>query len=216
MKFKAAIFDMDGTLIDSMGFWKTAPGDYIRSLGKEPDADLGDRFLTLGLSSIYDDVCERYEIDLPIEEISRGIYAIMEKNYDTVELKPFVKDMLESFKSEGIRMCIASATNAGLAKRVLSRLGIADYFSEVFCCKDVGRGKRFPVIYNHALGYLGTNKEETPVFEDAVYAVRTLSANGFVSVGIEDVNTTEDERAEVKALADYYIDSYENWEKILK
>lgn len=216
MKFKGAIFDMDGTLIDSMGFWKTAPGDYIRSLGKEPDTDLGDRFLTLGLSSIYDDVCERYEIDLPIEEISRGIYAIMEKNYDTVELKPFVKDMLESFKSEGIRMCIASATNAGLAKRVLSRLGIADYFSEVFCCKDVGRGKRFPDIYNHALGYLGTNKEETPVFEDAVYAVRTLSANGFVSVGIEDANTTESEREEVKTLATYYIDSYANWKKILE
>ena len=103
-----------------------------------------------------------------------------------------------------------------LAKRVLSRLGIADYFSEVFCCKDVGRGKRFPDIYNHALGYLGTKKEETLVFEDAVYAGRTLSANGFVSVGIEDANTTESEREEVKTLATYYIDSYANWKKILE
>ena len=87
MKFKGAIFDMDGTLIDSMGFWKTAPGDYIRSLGKEPDADLGDRFLTLGLSSIYDDVCERYEIDLPIEEISRGIIEIMDRTATIVDVE---------------------------------------------------------------------------------------------------------------------------------
>ena len=99
---------------------------------------------------------------------------------------------------------------------MLERLGRAHYFSAVFCCKDVGRGKRYPDIYNHALGFLGTKKEETPVFEDAIFAIRTLHANGFVSVGIEDKYSTEAERAEIKELATYYIDSYKNWEKILK
>ncbi|MBQ8393782.1 MAG: HAD family phosphatase [Clostridia bacterium] len=216
MKIKGAIFDMDGTLIDSMGYWKTAPGDYIRSLGKEPKEDLGDRFLTLGLTNIYPQMCEEYGIDIPIEEVSRGIYAIMEKNYDKVDIKPYVKDMLDDFKNMGIKMCIASATNSDLAKRVLMRLGIAEYFSGVLCCKDVGRGKRYPDIYNYALSYLGTEKEETPVFEDAVFAIRTLKANGFVSVAIEDKYTTMDERAEIKEKANYYIDSYANWEKILK
>ena len=216
MKIKGAIFDMDGTLIDSMGYWKTAPGDYIRSLGKEPKEDLGDRFLTLGLTNIYPQMCEEYGIDIPIEEVSRGIYAIMEKNYDKVDIKPYVKDMLDDFKNMGIKMCIASATNSDLAKRVLMRLGIAEYFSGVLCCKDVGRGKRYPDIYNYALSYLGTEKEETPVFEDAIFAIRTLKANGFVSVAIEDKYTTMDERAEIKEKANYYIDSYANWEKILK
>ena len=216
MEFKGAIFDVDGTLVDSMGYWKTAPGDYIRSLGKEPRADLGDRFLTLGLANIYPQMCEEYGIDIPMEEVSRGIYAIMEKNYESVMLKPFVKDMLEAFKGKGIKMCVASATNADLVRRVLTRLGVVDCFSAIFCCRDVGRGKRFPDIYNHALGFLGTEKGETLVFEDAVFAIRTLKANEFVAVGIEDVNVTDDERAEIKSLVDYYIDTYANWEEILK
>ena len=80
MNFKGAIFDMDGTLIDSMGYWKSAAGDYIKSLGKEPSDDLGDRFLTLGLATIYPQLKEEYGLTQPLEEVSRGIYAIMEKN----------------------------------------------------------------------------------------------------------------------------------------
>lgn len=215
MDIKGAIFDMDGTLIDSMGYWHSAPGEYIRSLGKEPEADLGDRFLSLGLNNIYPEICERYGIDIPLDEVSRGIYAIMEEHYAKVEIKPYVKDMLEAFTGMGVKICLASATNADLARQVLERLGIAHYFSAVFCCKDVGRGKRYPDIYNHALGFLGTKKEEALVFEDAIFAIRTLHANGFVSVGIEDKYSTEAERAEIKELATYYIDSYKNWEKIL-
>lgn len=216
MNIKGAIFDMDGTLIDSMGYWKTAAGEYIKALGKEPSADLGDRFLTLGLANIYPQIKEEYALTQPIEEVSAGIYAIMEKNYDNVDVKPYVKDMLEAFKNKGVKMCIASATNSDLASRVLTRLGIRDYFSAVLCCKDVGRGKRYPDVYNYALNYLGTSKEETPVFEDAVFAIRTLSSHGFVSVGIEDKWCIGEEREEVKAKATYYIDSYKNWEKILK
>ena len=216
MNIKGAIFDMDGTLIDSMGYWKTAAGDYIKALGNEPSADLGDRFLTLGLANIYPQIKEEYALTQPIEEVSAGIYAIMEKNYDNVDVKPYVKDMLEEFKTMGVKMCIASATNSDLASKVLTRLGIRDYFSAVLCCKDVGRGKRYPDVYNYALNSLGTSKEETPVFEDAVFAIRTLSSHGFVSVGIEDENCIGSERDEVKSLATYYIDSYKNWEKILK
>ena len=215
MKLKGAIFDMDGTLVDSMGYWKTAAGDYIRSLGKTPKDDLGDKFLTLGLANIYSEMVEDYGLTQPIEEVSQGIYDIMEKNYETVEAKPFVNDMLEAFKKEGVKMCIASATNSALARKVLQRCGILEYFDEVFCCKDVGRGKRYPDIYNHALAYLGTAKEETPVFEDALFAIRTLSSNGFISVGIEDVNASSD-KDEIMSLSTYYIDSYANWEKILK
>ena len=216
MDIKGAIFDMDGTLIDSMGYWKSAAGDYIKTLGKEPDADLGDRFLTLGLANIYPQMKEDYGLTQSIEEVSAGIYAIMEKNYGNVDIKPYVKDMLEAFKNKGVKMCIASATNSDLASRVLTRLGIRDYFSAVLCCKDVGRGKRYPDVYNYALNYLGTSKEETPVFEDAVFAIRTLSSHGFVSVGIEDKWCIGEEREEVKAKATYYIDSYKNWEKVLK
>ena len=216
MDIKGAIFDMDGTLIDSMGYWKSAAGDYIRTLGKEPDADLGDRFLTLGLANIYPQMKEDYGLTQSIEEVSAGIYAIMEKNYGNVDIKPYVKDMLEAFKNKGVKMCIASATNSDLASRVLTRLGIRDYFSAVLCCKDVGRGKRYPDVYNYALNYLGTSKEETPVFEDAVFAIRTLSSHGFVSVGIEDKWCIGEEREEVKVKATYYIDSYKNWEKVLK
>lgn len=215
LKFKGAIFDMDGTLIDSMGYWKTAAGDYVKALGKTPADDLGDRFLTLGLNNIYPDMQKEYGINEPLETVSAGIYAIMEKNYDKVEIKPYVKEMLESFKNEGVRMCIASATDASLASKVLQRLGILEYFSGVLCCKDVGKGKRYPDIYNYALKFLGTDKEDTYVFEDAVFAIRTLNQNGFTSVAIEDVNS-ENERAEIKSLCTYYIDSYKNWEKVLK
>lgn len=215
MNIKGAIFDMDGTLIDSMGYWQDAAGDYIRTKGKEPSDDLGKRFLTLGLTNIYPDMKREYGIDDSLDEVSRGIYAIMEKNYDRVDKKPYVEDMLKAFKSMGVKMCIASATNSDLARRVLKRLGIVDYFDEVFCCKDVGRGKRHPDVYDYALNYLGTSKDDTLVFEDALFAVKTLKANGYKAVGIEDVNSASD-KDEILSLADFYIDSYKNWEKILK
>ena len=83
-------------------------------------------------------------------------------------------------------MCVATATEQKEATAVLKRLGVLDYFSEVLTTTIVGANKNSPLIYEKALELLGTPKDETYVFEDAVYAIETAKRACFKVIGIED------------------------------
>ena len=102
-------------------------------------------------------------------------------------------------------MCLATATDRATLEKILKRLNIEKYFSKIFTSGEVGVGKQEPLIYNLALEYLGTPKDSTYVFEDAIYAMRTAYTNGFNVVGVYDKNVyaTEDE---VKSLCHIYLD----------
>ena len=100
-------------------------------------------------------------------------------------------------------MCVATVTDRYLVEETLERLGVLHYFSEIFTCAEVGFGKDKPIIYRKALEHLGTKKDETIVFEDALFALRTAKADGFYTVGVYDRH--EKRQDELKSLADYYI-----------
>ena len=146
------------------------------------------------------------EIPYSFEETTRDIYALMEKYYlSNVALKDGALQMLQELKGRGVKMCLATATDRFMVEKILDRLNIRDYFLTIFTSKEVGLGKRFPLIYEKALEFLGTDKESTYVFEDAVYAIKTCHNNGFKVVGVYDKNVFVPEN-EIKALCDYYLD----------
>ena len=201
---KGAIFDFDGTLVDSMFIWDTIGEDYLRSLGKEPHEDLKETFITLTLEEAAEYYRTHYGVTLSVKEIVDGVNTMVEGIYRTrVALKQGVADFLAQLKDNGARMCIATVTDRYLVEETLDRLGILQYFSEIFTCAEVGYGKDKPIIYRKALEHLDTAKNETYVFEDSLFALKTAKADGFTTVGVYDRH--ENRQDNLKNLADYYI-----------
>lgn len=207
---KGAIFDFDGTLVDSMFIWETFGEDYLRSLGKKPKENLHETFATFTLEQAAKYYRQHYSVTLPVEDIVKDINEMVLQSYRTkVALKPNVSEFLEKLKNQGIKMCVATVTDRFVVEEVLEKLGVRKYFSEIFTCSDVGCNKETPDIYNKALAYLKTEKSETLVFEDAFYALMTAKNDGFMVAGVYDKH--EENQVQMKANADYYIVDYKHF-----
>ena len=174
---KSAIFDVDGTLLDSMFIWDTLGETYLRSIGYTPKENFNETFKNM---SLYQAACyyiSEYGVTLSVEEIMDGVNLMIRDFYlNDVKLKPYAADFLQRLNSKGIRMCIATATNKIIVEAVLEKYDIRKYFSEVYTCSSVGYGKDKPIIYRIAAEHLKTDKFETLVFEDALYALNMEQA----------------------------------------
>lgn len=208
---RGAIFDADGTLLDSMPMWSGGGSGYLRGLGIEAKGDLDERFRDMSLYQSALCLKEEYGLSLSLEEIAHGINSMVDNLYaETVPLKPGVLALLEGLRQRGVKMCVATASEAYQISMALERCGAAHYFEKVFSCVDVGHGKDEPDIYRQAQECLGTDKADTFVFEDALYAVRTAKADGYKTVGVHDASV--EDRDKLIALSDHYIEDYRHLE----
>lgn len=204
---QGAIFDADGTLLDSMFIWDAIGEDYLRSLGYTPRENLNETFKNM---SLYQAACyyrSEYGVKLSVEEIIDGVNRKIEDLYRyKVPLKEGVPELLRRLAEAGVKMCVATATDLPLIQAALDRWEVGGYFSHILTCGQVGHGKDEPAIYQEALARLGTEKPRTAVFEDALYAARTAKAAGFPVVGVYDPH--EEHTKEVQALAGCYLTSF--------
>lgn len=205
---KGAIFDLDGTLLDSMSIWDTIGGDYLRSLGIEPREDLAEIFKTFTLEQSAEYYRAHYGVTLSVAEIVNGVNGMVEDFYrNTAPLKRGVRELLEGLSRNGVKMCVATVTDGYLVEAALERLEVREYFSEIFTTAEVGCDKTIPQIYRIALAHLGTGKSETVVFEDACHALMTAKNDGFLTAAVYDRH--EEKQAEMRVAADYYITDYQ-------
>ena len=214
---KGAIFDFDGTLVNSMFIWDTFGEDYLRTLGKEPKENLTETFKTFTLEQAAEYYREHYGVTLSVEEIVDGVNDMVAEIYRTkVTLKDGVRAFLEGLRAQDVKMCVATVTDRAIVEDVLNRLGIRDFFVEILTCAEVGCNKETPHIYRAALQVLGTRKEETVVFEDALHALMTAKNDGFPVAAVYDKH--EAKQIEMKSEADYYISDYERfaWNKAMR
>ena len=204
---KGAIFDFDGTLVDSMFIWDTFGEDYLRTLGKEPKENLTETFKTFTLEQAAEYYREHYGVTLSVGEIVDGVNDMVAEIYRTkVTLKSGVLEFLRDLQSKGVKMCVATVTDRPIVEDVLNRLGIRDFFTEIFTCAEVGHNKETPHIYRAALEVLGTSKEETVVFEDALHALMTAKKDGFPVAAVYDKH--EEKQEKLKEIADIYIEDF--------
>ncbi len=200
---RGAIFDMDGTLLDSMSIWETIGADYLRFCGIEPRPDLRERIRNMSLPQAARYYQSAYGLRKSEEEILAGVNGMLARFYrEQAALKPGTAGLLESLARRGVRLCIATATDRPLVETALERVGIRSRFECIFTCSESG-GKDAPHIYEAALRRLGTPREQTWVFEDALYAVRTALAAGFPVVGVFDRH--ERDTAQVARLSNLYV-----------
>ena len=208
MSIRGAIFDMDGTLLDSMEAWATAGERYLRSRGITPCGGNKDSLLYQGMIGAAQYFQQAYGITDDVQTIIDGINEGVKLYYAT-EATPRegIAVFLESLKANGVKMCVATATDRCLAEPTLARLGLLPYFERVFTCTELLTDKTDPFIFDTATAFMGTAKEETWVFEDASYAVRTAKTAGYPVCAIYD---RFEKRADyLKETADRYILSYQ-------
>ncbi|MEG1492353.1 MAG: HAD family phosphatase, partial [Oscillospiraceae bacterium] len=208
MKITGAIFDLDGTLLNSMHIWADIGIKYLNACGKTPKDDLMEIIKNMSMLQVTDYLISEYGLKKTNEEIKNEINALIEGQYrDEVLPKAGVVQMLEKLHAHGVKMAVASATDKPLVEMALKRNGIYHFFTDVFTCATVGAGKDTPLIYEKALELLGTPKMETPVFEDALYAAHTAKNAGFTVVGIYDEFSANDWE-EMTSFADFLITDY--------
>lgn len=207
MDKKYCIFDMDGTLVDSMGYWRSLGRDYLAGKGfAGPEVDrvleLIRPLTMLQSVQLFQDT---FRIPGTPQSIVDEMNAVMDDHYRRdVPLKPGVKEYLLGLKARGCRLCVATATDEALSHTCFQRLGVDGLFEFVISCETTGVGKDRPDIYLQAAERLGSAPGETAVFEDALYAARTAKQAGFYTVAVEDAVHAKD-WAELTKLADEII-----------
>ena len=201
---KGAIFDFDGAIADSMPAWDAAGVEYLEAKGCTPYPGLSKKLFRMTLEQSADHFREYYDLIVTPEDIIEGIYSIMEMHYMTDVLpKPGAAELLDKLHKAGVRMCVATVTGRDLVKRTLEKWDMLKYFEHVFTSEELKCNKHTPVMYRAALDLLGTRKEETMVFEDALHAARTAKNDGFPVTGVMD--PAEEHQEELKKISDIYI-----------
>ncbi len=205
---KGAIFDVDGTLLDSMPIWNNIGVRCLIDRGITPEPGFVEKFNKLSLKQAAEYYIEHYKVNETVEQISAGVNKMVEKFYfSEAPEKPGIKEVLELLSSKNIKMCVATATDSYLVEKALERNGILKYFTEIFTCTNVGAGKDEPKIYEDALNHLGCEKSNTLIFEDAYYAMKTAHRAGFRVVGIYD-SSEKVPVEKVKTVCEVYLKNY--------
>lgn len=216
---KGAIFDMDGTLVDSLMLWNIIWDRFGKLFcrdGKfEPSSADDKKVRTMTLKDAMDFIHTQYNIGKNGDELLDAANKIMIDFYEnTVHMKEGALEFLEYCDNLGIKMCIASATDINLIKIAVKHCNIGKYFTDIISCAEIGKGKDEPDIYIKAMECLGTSVEDTCVFEDSHIAIITADKLGIKTVGIYDkYNYGQDE---IKKTATVYIDNGEELTKLIK
>lgn len=210
MRLQSGIFDMDGTLLDSMPKWRSLGPSILKDAGIEVSQEKLDAFKTMCDQKAITYLIEECGLDRTYDEIRADMKARMDHFYThEVKAKPGVEKFLSLLKMEGVWMYVATATDKDLVRTALRTAGIEQYFRGIITSGEVGSSKHESAeIYEAAMRRLQSNKKDTVVFEDALYAIKTAKSAGFRVAGIYDV-TSEHMQEEIKSLCDYYITSYE-------
>lgn len=206
MALTGAIFDMDGTLLDSMELWKGTIPAFLRRIGLPLTDAQADEVECMMLEEIPGWIEKNFGIGLEPSALILGINQETEYGYyNTVVPKPGVVETLEKLRDMGVKMVVATATEMYLTKAVLTRLELDQYFEACFTASEYHTSKYEPEIFHIAHEFLGTPKESTWVFEDALKCIRGAKRAGFQVVAVED-SYAEPDKEDILALADRYVE----------
>lgn len=206
MNKQYAIFDFDGTLVDSMPYWQNESRNFLAERGVTENVEpILERIKPLTIVEAARIMIAQFGFSDDPVQIGGNMTASMDVRYrDTIPLKEGVKEYVAALHKRGVKMCVASASKAEAMDQCLTRLGVRDLFEFTISCIDVGAGKDRPDIYLTAAKRLGASPEEVAVYEDSDNAMRTAKGAGFYGVGVYDPQAAG-HWTELQALADEAI-----------
>lgn len=205
---KAVIFDMDGTLVDSMWMWRDIDIEYLGSFGITMPEDLQSRIegMSFGETAIY--FKEHFPIPESLEEMmNRWNQMAWDKYLHEVPFKAGAEEFLKTCRERGILLGIATSNSRELVENIADVHNLHDYFSCIMTGADVARGKPAPDIYLSVAEKLGVKPSECLVFEDILAGIRAGQSAGMEVCAVEDAYSAHDKEAK-KELAEFFIEDY--------
>lgn len=184
---KGAIFDVDGTLLDTMDIWSKADEIYLSQKGFKATNELSKLFSTLTMQKSLEYMKNHFHIDDSIDQMLHDILTIVQEFYlHKVTLKPYFHEILDFFENHHIPMIIATSNQKNLIEQTLQRLQINKKFINILTSDEIGSNKSDPAIFYKACYYLNSYPSETLVFEDSLHAIKTAYNHHFQVVSIYD------------------------------
>ena len=203
--FKAVIFDLDGTLIDSMGIWSKIDEEYLSSFGHIVPENLQEEITHLTLTETANYFKLKFNITDTVENIISTWHEMALSHYShSIKLKDNVIEFLDSLKRKNIKIALATSNSIPLLEATLKNNGIYHYFDAITTTEEVSKSKDNPDIYLLSAKKLNVLPEECLVFEDIVQAVIGAKKAGMTVYAIYD-ESSENQKAELIKLADRYI-----------
>ena len=206
---KGAIFDLDGTLVDSMWVWSQIDIDYLKMKGYSMPENLRNEISHLSFSQTAVYFKEKFNLDDSIEKILEDSHNMAYNHYSTnVKLKSGVKDFLNHLQSLKIKIALATSNSIPLLEACLKNNGIYEYFDSITTTDEVSNGKDCPDVYLLAANKLGINPKDCLVFEDILPAIHGAKAANMKVIAVEDAECL-DSKEDLLKYADKYIHSFE-------
>jgi len=206
---KAVIFDLDGTLIDSVRVWLEADRAFAEENGRKYDPSLSERMKGMYFESACEFLIGALRLDITAREAGERIHELVSDAYiNKVSPKPFAGEYISYLRKLGKPMCVATSNSRPLAEACLERLGMHAEMEFIITSDEVGCGKESGLIYLKAASMLGTKPSETAVFEDSPHGLKSASSEGFYTVGVISGDGLW-EAADAESAADAVICSFE-------
>ena len=205
---KGVIFDLDGTLLDSMTVWSSIDREFLIENGiSDPPPEVSDvvKKMTVAESSQY--FIEQFGLNCTKEYVIRRIEDMVRQRYEEqIPLKPYAVELLDYLDSISVPYGIATATYKGLAESALKRCGVYDRLKFLLTDVEYPAGKNFPDIFIGGAERLDSLPAETLVIEDSLHCIETASSAGFSVCGVYD-SVAEADSGRIKEISDFYVKS---------
>lgn len=182
-----AIFDLDGTLIDSMSVWKNLSSNYLKELNIVPETNLEQKVRTMSFVNAADYVKNYYELPFEVNDIIKEWFSRVQNAYaNTIQEKQCTLEYLNYLKNQNVKMCIATASTQELTQKAITRLGISEFMEFTITVEELGINKDKPDIFLYCADRLQVPVNKCSVFEDSLHAIESAKTGGFHTIGLKD------------------------------